>query len=84
MRFQKGSKKPENSGRKKGSQNHLTKTVKETVLNVFIELQGDPKHNLLAFAKENPRDFYTIASKLIPAEVNATVEGKQVINVNVV
>ncbi len=66
-------------GRIKGTKNKLTKSVRETVLQVFNELQGDPKDNLYAFAKKYPREFYNIASRLIPAEVNATVEGETVI-----
>lgn len=60
-----------NSGRPKGAQNKLTKTVKETVLAVFNELQDDNKHNLKSFAKKYPRDFYQIAARLIPTEINA-------------
>jgi hypothetical protein len=67
-------KKGESKGRPKGAVNKLTKTVKETVLQVFNELQDDPKNNLLSFAKKYPRDFYPIAAKLIPNEVNANVE----------
>ena len=64
------------SGREPGSQNRLTKTVKETVLQVFNEIQEDPKVKLLQFAKDYPRDFYNIAAKLIPTEVQAKVEGQ--------
>jgi len=67
--FEKG-----NKGKPKGTPNKLTRTVKETVLAVFNELQDDPKHNLLAFAQKYPRDFYPIAAKLIPTELKATVE----------
>lgn len=66
--------KPGNPGRPKGTPNKLTKTVKETVLQAFNKLQDDPSHNLDAFAKKYPRDFYTIAAKLIPTEVQAVVE----------
>jgi hypothetical protein len=61
------------NGKPKGVQNKITKTVKETVLAVFNEIQSDPKHNLKAFAKSNPKDFYIIAAKLIPTEVSADV-----------
>lgn len=64
--FEKG-----NPGKPKGATNHLTRTVKETVLAVFNELQGDEKNNLKAFAEKHPRDFYQIAAKLIPTEINA-------------
>lgn len=66
--FEKG-----NSGRPKGAENKLTRTVKESVLAVFHEIQSDPKVNLKAFAKKYPRDFYQIAAKLIPTEINAKV-----------
>lgn len=65
-RFTKG-----NPGKPKGATSHLTRTVKETVLAVFNDLQSDPKANLQSFAKKYPRDFYQIAAKLIPTEINA-------------
>lgn len=71
--------KPGNSGRPAGTQNKLTRTVKETVLAVFNDLQGDEKHNLKTFAEKYPRDFYQIAAKLIPTEIAGTV--KTIINV---
>lgn len=74
MAFKKGEPRPVNAGRKEGSVNKLTKTVKETVLAVFNDLQNDPKANLLKWAKDTPTEFYKIASKLIPTEVNAQVE----------
>lgn len=58
-----------NPGRPKGAVGKLTKTVKETVLNVFNDLQEDETHNLYSFAKKHPRDFYAIAAKLIPTEM---------------
>ena len=66
-------KKGEATGRPKGVQNKITRTVKETVWAAFNELQCDPKHNIVAFAKSNPKEFYAIAAKLIPTEVKATV-----------
>ena len=62
---------PGNPGKPFGAQNRLNRTVKETVLTVFQELQGDSVHNLTAFAKKHPRDFYQIAAKLIPQEIQA-------------
>lgn len=64
--FGKGRKSP---GRKQGSQNKLTATVKETVLAVFNDLQEDPKVNLKTFGRKYPRDFYNIAARLIPTEL---------------
>lgn len=74
MGISKTSFKPgEAKGRPPGTPNKLTRTVKETVLAAFNDLQSDPKNNILAFAKSNPRDFYQIAAKLIPTEINAKV-----------
>jgi len=67
--FQKG-----NSGRPVGSTNHLTKTVKSVVLEAFNKLQDHPTANIVTWAEKNPKDFYLIASKLIPTEVSAKVE----------
>ena len=78
MGFKKGQSKI--GGRTKGTPNSLTKTVKERVLEVFNELQLDPKVNMVSWAKIEPAEFYKIAAKLIPAEINAHVDNK-VINV---
>jgi len=72
MAFKKGKEKT--GGKVKGTPNKLTKTVKETVLAAFNDLQQDPKANIMAWAKEQPTEFYKIAAKLIPTEVNANVE----------
>lgn len=61
------------NGRPKGAQNKLTRTVRETILEAFNKLQEDPKVNIIQFAKDYPRDFYTIASKLIPTEIRGTI-----------
>jgi hypothetical protein len=74
MAFEKGKEKT--GGRVAGSINKLTKTVKEKVLEVFNELQDDPTANMLNWAKSEPTEFYKIAAKLIPADINAKVEGK--------
>lgn len=61
-------------GRPRGVKNKLTRTVKETVLSVFNDIQADPKNNLKAFAKKYPRDFYQIAAKLIPTELTGSIK----------
>lgn len=76
-----GQFKPGNPGKPQGATNKLTKTVKDTVLTVFNELQDDSKTDLKAFAKKYPRDFYNIAAKLIPTELTGTV--KNVIRVRI-
>jgi hypothetical protein len=72
MPFEKG--KSKTGGRQKGVQNNFTKTVKETVLEVFNKIQDDPKVNLEQFAKKFPRDFYQIAAKLIPTEITGSIK----------
>jgi len=55
-------------------QGKLNRTVKETVLAVFNELQSDPEVKLSAWAKNEPTEFYKIAAKLIPTEVTGTLK----------
>lgn len=62
-------------GRPKGTPNKLTKTVKEAFEIAFQDLQNEPGAKLSDWAKGNPTDFYRIASKLIPNELNATIKG---------
>lgn len=67
--FQKGKTRADGSGRKKGTPNKLTKTVREVVLDTFNKLQEDDRNNLTSFAERHPREFYAIAAKLIPTEI---------------
>lgn len=60
-------------GRQKGTPNKLTSTFKDLVISTMEKLQEDDRANLETWAKENPTEFYKIASKLIPTEVSATV-----------
>jgi len=53
--------------------NKVTRTVKEHVLDTFLELQADPDFNMLAWAKANLTEFYKVASKLIPTELTGDV-----------
>lgn len=82
MAFKKGTPKPESSGRKKGSGNKLTQTVKEAFEIAFNEMQNEKTTNLLTWGKSNPTDFYKIASKLIPAELNAKITMPAVLQIN--
>lgn len=62
-------------GRPAGVQNKLTRSVKEAFGEAFSKLQDDPAVKLEVWGKENPREFYQLASKLIPTEINAKVSG---------
>lgn len=70
-KFEKG-----NPGKPKGAKNKVTKSFKELLQNTIDVLQDDPKANMETWAKENPTDFYKIASKLIPTELEAKVDGE--------
>lgn len=58
-----------NPGKPKGAVNKTTKLVKEVFAEVFEKMQTDPDVNLLSWGKENPTEFYKIASKLIPIQI---------------
>lgn len=61
-------------GRVAGTQNRVTTSMKQAVQNTLEWLQSQPKSNMRDWAVENPTEFYKIAAKLIPTEVNASVE----------
>lgn len=63
-----------NPGKPKGAVNKVNKLVKDVVADVFEALQTDPKAkqckaDLKSWAMENPKDFYQIAAKLIPVQM---------------
>lgn len=64
-------------GRRAGTQNKLTKTVKEAFETAFEEMQGDPKVKLSVWGKENPTEFYKLSARMIPAEINAKVSTQE-------
>lgn len=72
-KFRKGAPRPKGAGRKPGSKNKITRTVKEAFEATFVHLQRDPRRNLLAWAtknKGNLREFYKIAARFIPIEAH--------------
>jgi hypothetical protein len=78
-KFQKGHPKPKNSGRKPGSINRITRSVKAAFEAAFKELQADPKTELVAWAKKNKgnlREFYKIAARFIPAELAVDLQAQ--------
>lgn len=62
-----------NPGRPKGATGKVQRTVKETVLAVFNDLQKHPTANLRAWAIKRPELYYPIAAKLIPTEVRSEI-----------
>lgn len=69
MPFPKGKPRPAGAGRRKGTPNILTISVREAVKKAFDELQKDPDANLTTWGRANPTEFYKISSRLIPAEI---------------
>lgn len=63
---------PKTGGRQKGTPNKYTLSMKDAVLETFAQL-GEVKH-MVAWATENPSDFYRIAAKLIPTQIEADVK----------
>jgi len=60
-------------GRKKGTPNKISATVKDNVIQVFEQL-GSVK-GMVNWAKKNQTEFYRIYAKMLPVEV-ANAEGK--------
>lgn len=71
-----------NPGKPVGAVNKVNKQIKEVFSDVFDYLQTDPdakkkKADLKQWAKENPKDFYLIASKLFPIQMQHSGEIKK-------
>ena len=68
---------PYRGGRQKGSLNRTTVQMRHAISAVFQDLQeghagrGEYPH-FLAWAKENPTDFYRIAARQLPLQVETT------------
>ncbi len=68
MAAAKGTRPPNaGKGRKKGSQNKVTRVFRQGVLDAFEAMGGTDA--LTKWGKENQTEFYKIAARLIPTEV---------------
>lgn len=56
-------------GRQAGTPNRITAAFKDAVRVVYEDIGGNVA--FAAWARENPGDFYRIASRLIPTEIAA-------------
>ena len=61
-------------GRKPGTPNKATRTVRETFEAVFVSLQSSDKASLRVWAEANPSDFYKLSTKLMPVQVRAEID----------
>ncbi len=60
-------------GRKKGEINKTTAAMKTAIMHVYAALQdktGKEHGHFIDWAEGNPTDFYKIASKLIPVQLD--------------
>lgn len=69
--FKKGEKRP-GQGRPKGVKNKTTVAIKEAFREAFDEMGGVDA--LVRWGQDNPTQFYQLASKLIPTEVEQKTE----------
>ena len=63
-KFEKG-----NPGKPKGAVTKTTKLVKDVFAEAFAAIQEGP-NNLKEWGNENPTEFYKLASKLIPTQMD--------------
>lgn len=68
----KGQPRPPGAGRKAGTPNRATASIKGAFVEAFDKLGGVPA--LVAWGKDNPTDFYKLVSRLIPVEVQSTAD----------
>ena len=76
MAYPKGAPKPEGSGRKKGTPNKITQTMRDAMYEAFEEAGGVVY--LVKLAEEDPKTFSALLGKLIPSEIKAEVETRDV------
>ncbi len=64
---------PKSGGRKKGTPNKVTASVREGLEAAFAGLGG--VDHMTNWAKENPTEFYKLLTKLIPVQVTGEEGG---------
>jgi len=61
------------TGRRPGTKNNITKAMKKVYLDAFLDLQKDPQHSLLTWARKHPTEFYKLAARIIPDQVRQSL-----------
>jgi hypothetical protein len=61
-------------GRQRGTPNRVTRAILEHFAEAFELLQEDKTVNLVSWAKANPTEFYRLASKLIPLQLETETQ----------
>lgn len=72
MAWPKGKPRPPGAGRRTGTPNKLTTAAKEAFQIAFDKLKG--VDGLVAWAKDNPTDFYKLYGKLIPIDIEGKMD----------
>jgi hypothetical protein len=67
------------AGRPKGAQNKVTQSLREAIKESFDRVGG--VEYLTRVAQEDPRTYLTVVGKVIPAELNATVDGSMALTI---
>jgi hypothetical protein len=76
MGFKTGDPKPLNSGRKRNVSNKVTRDIRE-MIRAALNKAGGISY-LVKQAESNPTAFLTLVGKIIPAQINATVDKRDV------
>jgi hypothetical protein len=76
MGFKTGDPKPLNSGRRRNVSNKLTRDIRE-MIRAALDKAGGVKY-LVAQAEKNPAAFLTLVGKIVPAQIDATVNKRDV------
>ena len=74
MKWEKG--RPKSGGRAVGVQNHLTTSFRDAIRLAYQRIGGDEA--FAQWARENPTEYYKIASRLIPGEMAADEGGNRI------
>lgn len=59
-------------GRKRGTPNKATASVKAALIAAFEKLGGVP--SLVKWAKDDPKEFYKLWAKLLPVDISLTTD----------
>jgi hypothetical protein len=76
MGFKPGTPKPANSGRKSNVSNKITRDIREMIRAVLDKVGG--VSYLVKQAESNPTAFLTLVGKIIPTQINAAVDKREI------
>jgi hypothetical protein len=74
MAFKKGQVQKAGPGRPKGVANKANRMFMEALSDAVEAMQNSKDHNLFAWGKKHPTEFWKIASKLLPTSIQADID----------